>query len=451
MKRLREAWHAFVASMKRLFGPTDEQTATPTDGQTATPTDGQTAEQPLPPTHRQQRRAAAEGGAHRQDSYRADAIRFNQQFLSRHYELRYNILKRTTEYRRKESGGGDWQAVTDRVLNRMTVEQLLEGGSSWSYGMKLLVESDFVEDYNPVADFLDGCPQWDGHDHIGDLARRVPTDFAQWPALFRRWLLAMVAQARGLSRDHGNALVPLLIGPQGTHKSTFCRLLLPPALRDYYMDDIKMDNAEQVERVLGRMWLVNIDEYNAKTPREQAKIKRLLTEKDVQVRRMRSDQYLLTPRMASFIATTNERQPLADPTGSRRYLCVEVSGLIDTDAPIDYPQLYAQALHALAQGEHYWLTKAEEEALEEHNRPYQATTAADDLLADRFEPAEVSRQTLTTATELLADLRRELRAADVPTMRQLTAWLKDHGFRYGAQQGRHGWYVRKKSANNLEE
>ena len=444
MRRMREAWHAFVARMRQLFTPADGQSTQPADIQPMGPADGMQEKpadaQPVRPSDVQREKPSDERPS-RQDSYRADAIRFNRQFLSRHYDLRYNILKRTTEYRRKASADA-WQPVTDRVLNRMTVEQLLEGGSSWSYGMKLLIESDFVEDYNPVGDFLDTCPQWDGHDHIGDLARRVPTDYKEWPQLFRRWLLAMVAQARGLSRDHGNALVPLLIGPQGTHKSTFCRLLLPPPLRDYYMDDIKVDNAEQVERVLGRMWLVNIDEYNAKTVREQAKIKRLLTEKDVQVRRMRSDQYLLTQRLASFIATTNERQPLTDTTGNRRYLCVEVSGLIDTDTPIDYGQLYAQALHALEQGERYWLTQDEEQALEEHNRPYLATTAADELLADHFEPAEVSRQTLVTATELLDTLRRELRAADVPTMRQLTTWLKDHGFRYGAQQGRHGWYVR---------
>ena len=368
MRRMREAWHAFVARMRQLFTPADGQSTQPADIQPMGPADGMQEK----PADVQREKPADERSNSRQDSYRADAIRFNRQFLSRHYDLRYNILKRTTEYRRKASADA-WQPVTDRVLNRMTVEQLLEGGSSWSYGMKLLIESDFVEDYNPVIDFLDTCPQWDGHDHIGDLARRVPTDYKEWPQLFRRWLLAMVAQARGLSRDHGNALVPLLIGPQGTHKSTFCRLLLPPPLRDYYMDDIKVDNAEQVERVLGRMWLVNIDEYNAKTVREQAKIKRLLTEKDVQVRRMRSDQYLLTQRLASFIATTNERQPLTDTTGNRRYLCVEVSGLIDTDTPIDYGQLYAQALHALAQGERYWLTKDEEQALEEHNgRPLRA-------------------------------------------------------------------------------
>ena len=35
--------------------------------------------------------------------YRADAIRFNEQFLRERYELRYNILKKTTEFRPKPS------------------------------------------------------------------------------------------------------------------------------------------------------------------------------------------------------------------------------------------------------------------------------------------------------------------------------------------------------------
>ncbi len=70
----------------------------------------------------------------------------------------------------------------------------------------------------------------------------------------------------------------------------------------------------------------------------------------LQTRKMRSDQYVMLPRMASFIATTNDYQPLTDPTGSRRYLCCELTGIIDTDTPIPYKQLYAQAIHELEQG-----------------------------------------------------------------------------------------------------
>jgi hypothetical protein len=417
-------------------------------------------------------------------AYRANAILFNENFLNEHYLLRYNTMKRITEYRPKpaaapaapaaqsvpaglpaeaaaqsaptpaapaalvglpdEAFSPLWQPLTDRDLNRLTVEQLKAGGQSWSYGMQLLTESTCIADFNPVKHYLDTCPQWDRqHDYIAELAQRVPTDYADWTRFFHRWMLAMVAQVRGMSREHGNAVVPMLIGEQGTRKSTFCKMLLPRELREYYMDDVKMDNAEQVERVLGRMWLVNIDEYNSKTVREQAKIKRLLTEHDVQVRRMHSDQYTMTPRMASFIATTNDRQPLTDPTGSRRYLCVEVQGLINTDSPIDHRQLFAQALWELEHGHTYWFTHEDEAAIEEHNRPYRVLTAADELLMACYEPAPLSSANLTTVTEMMRCMQEQLKGADRPTMRQLIEALKNQRFSYGAQHGRHGWYARR--------
>jgi hypothetical protein len=389
------------------------------------------------------------------DSFRADIIRFNEQFLSERYLLRYNTMKGITEFREKQTDDEEqaegtearWQPLTERDLNRLTVEQLKAGGQSWSYGMKLLVESSSVTEFNPVVHYLDSCPEWDGEDHIGALAQRVPTSYALWTAFFHRWILAMVAQVRGMSREHGNALVPMLIGKQGTHKSTFCKIIIPAEMREYYMDDIKMDNAEQVERVLGRMWLVNIDEYNAKTTRELAKIKRLLTEKDVQVRRMRSDQYRMTQRLCSFIATTNERQPLTDPTGSRRYLCVEVEGIIDTETPLNHRQLFAQAQWELEHGHTWWLSKDEEQAMEEHNSQFQQLTSADWLLATYWQPAEVSKDTLVTATDILSDLQARVQGSDKPTLRQLLASLKNLHFTYGAQRGRHGWYARKLGNN----
>ena len=399
-------------------------------------------------------------------AYRSDAIRFNLQFLRDHYDLRYNTMKKTTEFRPKTPSsaiksiyapplgggarggavgatrGGAFLPLTDRDLNSLTVDQLLAGGQSWSYAMRLCVDSAHVEDYNPVADYLDHLPQWDGHDHISDLAARVPTDYQDWPRLFRRWLLAMVAQVRGMSQDHGNSIVPMLIGAQGTGKSTFCKMLLPRHLRQYYMDDIKMDNAEQVERVLGRMWLVNIDEYDAKTTREQAKIKRLLTERDVQVRRPRSDQYTMVQRLCSFIATTNERRPLTDPTGSRRYLCVELTGTIDTATPLDHDQLFAQVLHELSQGEPFFLTREEEALMEAHNERYCRQRVIEKTIAATLAPAPTSADTLMTTADIV-DLLCDhgLPPQDVPTPRQLKAALRAAGLRQGAQSGRHGWYA----------
>ena len=387
-----------------------------------------------------------------------------RRFFNENYELRYNVLKQTEEFRRKEAliskkealiaqqeplnSGKEaliWQQLTDRELRKMAIEQMEQVGAAWSVDVELYVRSALVTTYNPVCDFLDGCGTWDGHtDYIRDYARRVPTHFDKWPDYFHRWMLAMVAQWQNLSRDFGNAVVPILIGAQGTHKSTFCRLLLPPHLREYYIDDIKLDNAEQVERMLGRMLLVNIDEYNAKTDREQAKIKRVLTEKDVQTRKMRSDQYTLLPRMASFIATTNDVEPLYDPTGSRRYLCCEVRDIIDTDTPIDYQGMYAQAMTELQQGAQWHFTKDEEADIERHNQAYRRQSSPETVLLSCFEPAERSRDCFMRAVDIQQALCRYVKGTDVPNIKTLTMALKSCHFINGALNGVRGWYVRKR-------
>ena len=401
-----------------------------------------------------------------------------EQFFNEHYDLRFNILKRTEEFRPLSAGGaagqaggaaplaeeapghGDslavkdcslavnnegWQQLTDRDLRRIAFEQMREVGVAWSIDIELYARSTMVAPYDPIADYLSHATPWDGRtDHIGRLARRVPTAFAQWPDYFHRWFLGMVAQWQRRSADFGNALVPMLIGGQGTHKSTFCKLLLPRQLREYYIDDIKLDSSEQVERMLCRMLLVNIDEYNAKTPREQAKIKRVLTEHDVQTRRMRSDDYLLLPRMASFIATTNEHEPLTDPTGSRRYLCCELTGTIDTAGPIDHAALYGQALAELDAGRPFYLSRDEEAALERHNEQYRQRTTAEDLLTARFEPAPRRKEFFMRTTEIQKVLGADVPSADLPSLKLLTLALRQCRFPYGAIEGRRGWYAQRR-------
>lgn len=381
-------------------------------------------------------------------------------FFEQNYELRFNTLKQTEEFRKKpceqnsngrnlhsdghNENSNPWNQLTDRELKRIAIEQMEQVGVAWSIDVELYVHSAFVPEYNPVIDFLQRCKNTDETvDFIGLYALRVPTNFARWPDFFHRWFLGMVAQWLNLSRDYGNGVIPMLIGGQGTHKSTFCRLLLPPELREYYVDDIKLDNAEQVERMLSRMLLVNIDEYNAKTDREQAKIKRVVTEKDIQTRRMRSDQYVMRPRMASFIATTNDREPLNDPTGSRRYLCCEVTGIIDTESPIPYSQLYAQAVTELKNGACWHFTKAEEAEIERHNQDYHCQSTLETILLAYFEPADRRKENFMRAIDILDELRQHVRTTDLPSIKTLTMALKSCHFPHGKINGQRGWYARK--------
>jgi len=119
----------------------------------------------------------------------------------------------------------------------------------------------------------------------------------------------------GRSSLTGNALVPLLIGPQGCGKSSFCRILLPPELRDYYNDRISFKNETDLNLGLTSFALINIDEFDKVTQRQQVVLKYLLSTADVKYRPPYGKAMKQFRRYASFMGTTNEPQPLTDPTG----------------------------------------------------------------------------------------------------------------------------------------
>ena len=372
-------------------------------------------------------------------------MRSIENFLSRRYQLRYNVVKQVTEFRPNDLRFKQWKPLSDRDLKSIVVEEMKEGGESWMNDIRTYIESTHVEDYNPIHEFLAGCGTWDGKaNYIEDFARRLPTNYSRWPQYFHRWFLAMVAQALDINRDYGNSMVPLLIGEQGYFKTQFCNHILPPSMREYYMKDIKMENAEQVERVLGRMWLVNIDEYDSKTQREQAKIKRLLTEKEVQVRKMRSEQYTMTPRLCSFIATTNDPTPLPSGDGTRRYLCIEVTGKVDMSGNIPYKQMFAQAVSELRDPDCvYWFTSDDEREIQVHNNLYQQESGVETVLSQLFEPVAQHKQgQFWTTTTIQKELQKHLKSDDVPNLTNLGLAIKKLRWPRSKNNGVRGYYLK---------
>ena len=67
------------------------------------------------------------------------------------------------------------------------------------------------------------------------------------------------------------------------------------------------------------------------------------------------DYFDRLPRIASFIATSNSHELLSDPSGSCRFLCVEVERPIDSTG-IDHAQTYAQLKDMLLGGGRHWFT-----------------------------------------------------------------------------------------------
>ena len=359
-------------------------------------------------------------------------------FLLRRYHFRRNTVTGDVEYQEKGRYLLSWHPLTQVVRNDINNAAISEGIKVWPQDMDRLLGSSEIREYDPVREWMMQLPVWDGRDRLGELADRVPTRAEGWREDFKVWMRSMVSQWMGRSQMYGAQMVLMLMGGQGTRKSTFMRLLLPPELHPYYIDRIDFANQKEALRALGRFLLINIDEYDQVTKRQTAFLKHLIQRTDVKERKMYETTYEQRQRYAAFCATTNCQQPLKDETGARRYLVVEVNGMIDTDTTgeraIDYGQLYAQAVAEVQRGADCYFDGERERRIVERNADYYEMPTVVQLFEDLFRRPEAGDEPLwLTPTEVLQQIRerRRLNVVNQSNATLIGSYLKRNGFRKG--------------------
>ena len=311
-----------------------------------------------------------------------------EQFLNENYCFRRNVLNGKVEFAilPKETGanlsGASGEAeliyrpLTQAALNSIVIrakrEQVMEKGNPKAE-ITEYVQSEEISEYNPVQDFLGSLPKWDGQNHIARIFTRIPGITSEQMNYLTIWLRSAVAHWMQMDMLHGNECVPTLIGSQGCGKTTFVRRLLPQHLRQYYLDHLNLSNKFDKEMALTNNLLVNLDELDAIRPSQQSSLKQTLSVSKVNGRPIFGRAQEDRARFASFVATTNNRHPLKDATGSRRYICILIPDgqLIDNTGDIDYGQLYAQVIfELLEQKAPYWFNNDEVARIQQLNQDY---------------------------------------------------------------------------------
>ena len=332
-----------------------------------------------------------------------------ERFVASRYLLRYNMLTDITEMARHRDGvqEGIFRPLTPRDLNALCREAHREGICCWDRDLSRLVLSSDIPAYHPIRAYLDSLPAWDGRDRLADLSGRV-SENPVWTSCFHRWMLALVAQWTGRDQLHANAVAPLLVSSsQGMGKSTFCRALMPPELRAYYSDSLDLSATGGMERKLTTFGLLNLDEFDRIGASRQPLLKNLMQLKELNYRKAFSRHAEALPRIASFIGTSNSHDLLTDTSGSRRFICVEVTRPIDS-THLDYPQIYAQLMAELDCGERYWFSPEEEEMLHRNNLDYYRMSPVEDVFRRHYRaalPEEPVRP--LSLTDMMQHIRRK--------------------------------------------
>ena len=356
-------------------------------------------------------RAPEEGKKVDKNSIRENIVNMMQLLKSR-YDFRYNTVMKFVEYMPKEKGWYGFQPVDPRVQKRMTLEVQLADIRVSIKDVRNFLESDYIKNYNPIDEYLFQCyDKWDGKDHIRALARTVPTANPHWADWFYTWFLGMVDQWRGYShRQYGNSVAPLLISKQGYNKSTFCRRLLPPELQWGYSDNLILSEKRQVYQAMAQFMVINLDEFNQISPQvQQGFLKNLIQLPTLKYKPPYGSHVMEFPRLASFIATSNMKDILSDPSGNRRFIGVELTGPIDVSVRPNYQQLFAQALSALNNGEKSYFDAQQVKLIMKSNSQFEIIQPIDQYFLLYFELVEDEKEgEYLTAAEIFDYLKKQI-------------------------------------------
>jgi len=341
-----------------------------------------------------------------------------EQFLNESYRFRRNVLNGKVEF--TTTSDEDWRPLTQEALNsiirRAKKEQVCEKGSPKTEIMEF-VHSEDVPVHNPIGNYMNLLPKWDGQNHIAQLFSRLPGITSEQQGYLSTWLRSVVAHWLQMDTLHGNECVPTLIGAQGCGKTTFFHRLLPPELRQYYLDHLNLSNKFDKEMALTNNLLVNLDELDAIRPSQHAALKQTLSKSKVNGRPIYGASQEDRPRFASFVATTNNPHPLTDATGSRRYICITIPDgqYIDNAGEIDYQQLYAQVVYELTVAKTpYWFSNDEVARIQQLNQNYLEQKDIAEMVEICFrKPKEGETPKMMNTKMLLSHIQKEYPSVDI--------------------------------------
>ena len=341
-------------------------------------------------------------------------------FLSNHIYLRHNVITGRIECRVPAKDlfepGIDpfetkqvdkWQPISDRIVNSLWTAMSRDKPVR-AQDIFRVIESDFVPDYHPFRYYLEHLPNWDGEtDHIlgMSLSVRVKGDVEEqmlFASYLKKWLVGMVAA--WIDPNVVNNVILVLIGEQGSYKTTWFNYLLPPELKDYFYTKT---NANRMGRddllTLAQYALVCCEELDTMKPAELNQLKAAVTMPSIDERAAYAHFHEHRQHIASFCGTGNNVQFLSDETGNRRWLPFEIERITSPrEMPFDYQGIYGQAYALYQEGFQYWFSREEIQQLSQHNATFETPRTAHELISRYLrKPREGEPGEFLCATDIL--------------------------------------------------
>lgn len=320
-------------------------------------------------------------------------------YLIENFDIRYNYVSTNFEYKEKEQ-----EFFEPMNENDIFIKMQLDGLSFSLSNLVAFLKSSMVPKYNPFTQYFESLPPWDGKtDFIQELVSFVnlkPELCDRFDKHFKKWLVRVVKCALVDSYFNKQAFI-LVHDKQNSGKSTICRFLCPPSLKNYIAENLSIDKDSRI--LLTTNLLINLDELSTLSKVEINSLKSLFSKDKINDRLPYDRKNSIIPRRASFIGSTNQAEFLNDESGSVRWLCFEIRSIDwSYKEKVNIDNIWSQAYTLYKSGFHCDLTPEEIKENEEYNRQFNITTTEYELIHKYLSPGtREHNDCFMTATDIL--------------------------------------------------
>ena len=345
--------------------------------------------------------------------------------------------------------------LTDDHINSLYCRFCLSTGlTTRPKEFNTIIESDFYPTYNPLHEYLESLPAWDGTtDYIDQLASMVHVTGCTQEMhnrFFKKWMVAMVAA--WMDETVTNHEILTYIGPQGRYKTTFMTRLLPPVLGEYFATKTFKGRMDKDDRLaLTELALIDLEELDVMNASEVNQLKALVTDPSVNLRPVYARYTVRRAHIASFCGTGNNPRFLTDLTGHRRWLPFMIEAIDSPyDHPFDYDGIYAQAYALYRNGFRYWFDDEENAELERHNRQFEEPCIEEELIRTYLrKPYGEERGEFLTATRIIELVGGAVRVTLSP--KRIAIAMQRLGYEQRRVLNTRGWNVVILTGDQIKE
>ncbi len=330
-----------------------------------------------------------------------------EKFLTKHFEIRYNIVANEIEYREKQQTKNEFKQLNENNIYRLLQYKHIHFSLS---NISALMRSDFVPRFHPFWDYFEQLPAPDEtthEDYIGKLCSYISAkEQERFNLHFKKMLVRSIACALIDQVFNKHAFV-LVHDKQGSGKTSFLRWLCPPALHKYFTETFII--GKDGEMSLSDNFIINLDELSKFGKQDIDVLKSTFSRQTIRQRRPYERTASTMPRRANFVGTTNRTEFLTDETGSVRWLCFEITGINwDYKKEVDIDKVWAQAYTLFKAGFQYELSREEIIENEKANKDYQVSTLEMELIQKNYIPATKEKHSVFyTASDIQGDLAKK--------------------------------------------